>query len=96
MVCQHFLNAGLVRTNPAGQKSLLDSGGIAVLVRALNSEEEKARVKAAFLASALCIEDPSIKGKFPLNTVTISEENILANVLLIVTFKIFFKSKAFS
>lgn len=54
----------LVRTNPAGQKSLLDSGGIAVLVRALNSEEEKARVKAAFLASALCIEDPSIKDVF--------------------------------
>ena len=56
------LHKGLVRSNTEAQMKLRACDGLSVLVRALDSEEEKIRVKSAFLMSALCSTEPAFKG----------------------------------
>jgi len=51
----------LVRSNTEAQMKLRACDGLSVLVRALDSEEEKIRVKSAFLMSALCSTEPAFK-----------------------------------
>lgn len=54
----------LVRSNEAAQTSLLATDGLSVLVRALDSDNEKVKLKATFLMSALCGDNPGFKDGF--------------------------------
>ncbi|XP_059158179.1 hsp70-binding protein 1-like [Physella acuta] len=51
----------LVRSNSEAQLQLMAYDGLSVLVRALHSEEEKLRMKATFLMSAICNSNPALK-----------------------------------
>jgi len=54
----------LVRSNATAQASLLTTDGLGVLVRALKSDNEKIKIKATFLMSALCGDNPAFKDGF--------------------------------
>ncbi|CAL1534713.1 unnamed protein product [Lymnaea stagnalis] len=51
----------LVRSNTEAHTQLLAHDGLVVFVRALGNEEEKLKVKAAFLVSAICNSNPALK-----------------------------------
>uniref|UniRef100_A0A336MNE5 CSON000770 protein n=1 Tax=Culicoides sonorensis TaxID=179676 RepID=A0A336MNE5_CULSO len=51
----------MIRNYEAGLKAFLEIGGIECLIGVLESGQEKLTIKAAFLLSSLCIEDPKLR-----------------------------------
>lgn len=41
----------------------IENDGFSVLMRAMQTDVEKLKVKAAFMLSALCVDRPDIKGR---------------------------------
>lgn len=54
--------SGLVRDNEEALKEFGNADGYSVLLRALQSDVVKLNIKAAFLLTALCSQNPDIKG----------------------------------
>ena len=54
--------AGLVRQFPEGEEGFLSLDGFSVLMRAMQSDEEKLQVKAAFLLANIVLSDQKHKG----------------------------------
>lgn len=54
---------GLVRDNTAALDEFSKKDGFSVLLRAMQSNNEKLKVKSAFLLSALCGQHPAIRGE---------------------------------
>ena len=54
--------AGLVRQFPDGEEGFLSLDGFSVLMRAMQSDEEKLQVKAAFLLANIVLSDQKHKG----------------------------------
>ena len=54
--------AGLVRQFPEGEECFLSLDGFSVLMRAMQSDEEKLQVKAAFLLANIVLSDQKHKG----------------------------------
>lgn len=48
------MNTGIVRGHPASLKYMETNDGYSVLLRAMQSPEEKLQIKSAFLLSSLC------------------------------------------
>ena len=57
--------AGLVRQFPEGEEAFVSVDGFSVLMRAMQSDEEKLQVKAAFLLANIMLSDPKHKGSSP-------------------------------
>ena len=55
---------GMTRECSEGQEALINCDGFSSLLRALQSTVEKLRVKAAFMLTCLCNENPAYKGDF--------------------------------
>ena len=53
---------GLVRQFPEGEEAFVSVDGFSVLMRAMQSDEEKLQVKAAFLLANIMLSDPKHKG----------------------------------
>ncbi|RUS90247.1 hypothetical protein EGW08_002028 [Elysia chlorotica] len=56
-----FAVSCLVRSNLAAHEEFVASGGLGVLVNAVASTEEKLRIKATFLMTALCEDNPGLR-----------------------------------
>lgn len=62
---------GLVRDFPDAQKEFTNNDGFSVLMRAMQQDVEKLKIKAAFMLSAVCNNTPAYKGTvIPTLTVT--------------------------
>lgn len=57
---------GLIRDNSEGLKMFSDGDGFSVLLRAMQSDVEKLKIKSAFLLSAVCSQHPAIRGTYDL------------------------------
>ena len=57
-----FVAKGLVREIDAGLQAFLSLDGFSVLMRAIQSENEKLRIKSAFLLLHLLISHPEQRG----------------------------------
>lgn len=63
-MCIHLvLTSGLVREQEAGLQAFLSHDGFSVLMRGMQSENEKLRTKSAFLLLNLLTSHPEEKGK---------------------------------
>lgn len=56
------LTLGLVREQDAGLQAFLTNDGFSVLMRGMQSENEKLRTKSAFLLLSLLMSHPEQKG----------------------------------
>ncbi|XP_059810197.1 hsp70-binding protein 1 isoform X1 [Hypanus sabinus] len=75
-----FAISCLVREQEAGLREFVDHDGFSVLMRAMQSNVEKLKVKAAFLLQNLLINSPEHKGGVPCTDAVPHQLNI-ANVL---------------
>lgn len=53
---------GLCRDNADAQKVFVDHDGFSVIMRAMQSEVEKLKVKAAFMLTSMCADKPEFQG----------------------------------
>lgn len=51
----------LLRSNPIGQRSFVGHDGFSFLLRAMQSDVEKLKVKASFLLASLCSQQPAFR-----------------------------------
>jgi hypothetical protein len=70
---------GLTRENQNAQKVLADRDGFSVLMRAMQTDIEKLKIKAAFLLSSLCTDQPAFKGMSYLPSVRNVNKPLLSN-----------------
>ena len=56
------LISGLTRDNEAAQKLFTENDGFSVLMRAMQTNIEKLKIKAAFLLSSFVVDKPQYKG----------------------------------
>lgn len=61
-----------MRDNKEGLKKFLNEDGFSVLLRAMQSNVDKLKVKSAFLLGALCSEHPAIRGVCRVKIVVLS------------------------
>ena len=59
--------AGLVRENDRAQDELVKNDGFSVILRAMQTNVEKLRVKGSFLITSLMISSPKFKGGLKLS-----------------------------
>ena len=59
------LFSGLTRDNSEAQKVFVGQDGFSILMRAMQTDIEKLKVKAAFMLSSLCVDRSDIKGILP-------------------------------
>lgn len=58
-----FLFAGIVRDNAEGLKEFIKQDGFSVIMRAMQSKDEKIITKSSFFLRAICSSNPEVKGK---------------------------------
>ena len=57
-----FLFSGLTRGVDAAEKVFVDNDGFSVLMRAMQTDVEKLKIKSAFVLSSLVVDKPEYKG----------------------------------
>ena len=57
-----FLVSGLTRGVDAAEKVFVDNDGFSVLMRAMQTDVEKLKIKSAFVLSSLVVDKPEYKG----------------------------------
>ena len=81
--------AGLVRQFPEGEEAFVSVDGFSVLMRAMQSDEEKLQVKAAFLLANIMLSDPKHKGSSHFFLCTICTTVVLICLTLLILFAVF-------
>ena len=61
---------GLTRQNELAQKVLTDNDGFSVLMRAMQTDIEKLKIKSAFMLSSFVVDKPQFKGNYINGTCT--------------------------
>ena len=57
-----FSNVGLTRDVEAAQKVFTENDGFSVLMRAMQTDVEKLKIKSAFMLSSMVVDKPEFKG----------------------------------
>lgn len=58
-----FLCSGLTRDNQKALDLFLENNGFSFVMRAMQSDVEKLKIKSAFMLSAICTDNNKCKGK---------------------------------
>ena len=53
---------GLTRDVPKAQEVFMSHDGFSVVLRAMQSGDERLQTKAAFMIRAMCVSQPALKG----------------------------------